>query len=329
MVHVLFREIGDVGKPQIGKVVHLAALIVQRLWCRARTRARVLYYPPAGPDLIPVLRDIAILLCTRWAFPRPCSTSTPPACRDRATATAAAALALLGGVRRAGPGHPHLELNPPDGQRLKARRVAVVANGVRDHSLAQADHERRPDGPPVVLYVGVLRESKGLLTLVEVCRRLHAHGLEFRLHLMGAFESRTFESTLHAAVADAGLEDRTTFLGVRSGDAQAASLRSSDNFCYPSYFESESFGRVLIEAMRFSLPVVATRWRGIPSVVADGENAILVPVRDPAQLEKALCTLLEDPQLRRTMGRRGRELYLERFTEERFRRRMEALLSEL
>jgi glycosyltransferase involved in cell wall biosynthesis len=81
--------------------------------------------------------------------------------------------------------------------------------------------------------------------------------------------------------------------------------------------------------MRFSLPVIATRWRGVPSVVAEGESGLLVPVRDPAQLEAALATLIEDPELRRRMGARGRELYVERFTDERFRREMEAVLCEL
>jgi glycosyltransferase involved in cell wall biosynthesis len=81
--------------------------------------------------------------------------------------------------------------------------------------------------------------------------------------------------------------------------------------------------------MQFSLPVVATRWRGVPSVVVDGESGVLVPVRNPARLEAALATLLQDPDLRARMGSRGRELYLQRFTDERFRRDMEAALGEL
>jgi glycosyltransferase involved in cell wall biosynthesis len=81
--------------------------------------------------------------------------------------------------------------------------------------------------------------------------------------------------------------------------------------------------------MQFSLPVIATHWRGVPSVVAEGESGLLVPVRDAPQLEAALATLIEDPELRRRMGARGRELYLQRFTDERFRREMEAVLCAL
>jgi glycosyltransferase involved in cell wall biosynthesis len=220
-------------------------------------------------------------------------------------------------------------LNPSDGARLDARRVAVVPSGIPDHPLARRERDESRTDPPALLYAGVLRESKGLLVLVEACRLMRQHGLAFRLHLMGAFESSAFESKMRSAVADAELEDRTVFLGVLAGEQKWASFYASHIFCYPTHFEVESFGLAAVEAMQFSLPVVATRWRGVPSVVADGESGLLVPVRDPHRLRAALATLLEDPELRRRMGRRGREIYLERFTDERFRRDMETVLSEL
>ena len=71
------------------------------------------------------------------------------------------------------------------------------------------------------------------------------------------------------------------FLGTRTGTRQGRCFLDSDVFCYPTHFESETFGLVLLEAMQFELPIVATRWRGVPSSVEDGENGFLVPVRDP------------------------------------------------
>jgi glycosyltransferase involved in cell wall biosynthesis len=324
------RETAEIGKPRLGKGLHLLGLIARILWRRARTGATVLYYPPAGPDLVPVLRDVVVLLCTRWAFRSTVlhfhagglSELEPQLPR----AVRSLFRAAYGGVDLA---IQTSALNPPDGQRLGARRVAVVANGVPDHPFAQ----RQPSGagarPPVLLYVGVLCETKGLLVLAEACRTLRARGLDFRLHLMGSFESSRFESTLRATLDEAGLTERTVFLGPRAGDDKASCLRASDIFCYPTHFEAESFGLAVIEAMQFSLPVLATRWRGVPSVVADGESGMLVPVRDPSSLAAALEILLKDPDLRRRMGMRGRELYLDRFTEERYRRDMEAVLSEL
>jgi glycosyltransferase involved in cell wall biosynthesis len=143
---------------------------------------------------------------------------------------------------------------------------------------------------------------------------------------MGAFESAEFESALRAAIEEAGLVDRVLLLGRRTGEDKAACFAASDVFCYPTFFESETFGLVVIEAMQFALPVAAARWRGVPSVVADGESGLLVPPRDPDKLAHALETLLSDPDMRRSMGRRGRELYLEHYTESRYRANMEAAL---
>jgi glycosyltransferase involved in cell wall biosynthesis len=324
------REMDDVGKPRVGKLAHLAGLIVRILWRRARTGAQVLYYPPAGPDLAPLLRDVVVLLCTRWAF------------RFTVFHFHAAGLSEiecrlpwpLRVLFRAAYAHPDLAiqtsvLNPPDGHALGARRVAIVANGVRDHPLACQPRHATTVSPPILLYVGVLRESKGLLVLVEACRGLRERGFDFRLHMVGAFASEAFESALKAAVSEAGLTDRTAFPGVLSGDAKAERFRDADIFCYPSHFEAESFGRVLVEAMQFSLPIVTTRWRGIPSVVVEGENALLVPVDDAAALEAALASLLDDEPLRVEMGGRGRARYLAHFTEKKFQKAMEAALSEI
>lgn len=324
------RQTAEIGKPRITKILHLIGLVTRIVWCRVRTGARVLYYPPAGPDLVPVLRDVVVLLCTRPLFrstvlhyhasglseieprlPRPLRAL----CRS---AYGRADLAIQPSA-----------LNPPDGQRLGARRTVIVANGVPDSPLARWPRENHADRPSVVLYVGVLCESKGLLVLVEACRRLRRRGLDFVLHLAGEFQSNVFASTLRSALADAGLTDSTAFLGSLAGDAKAACFRASDIFCYPTHFDAESFGMAVVEAMQFSLPVVATRWRGVPSVVADRESGMLVPARDPESLEAALRTLLEDQGLCRRMGRRGRELYLARFTEERYRRAMETVLCEL
>ena len=56
------------GKFRLHKLAHLAGIVPRILWARLRTGSTVLYYPPAGPDLVPALRDLVILLSTRWAF---------------------------------------------------------------------------------------------------------------------------------------------------------------------------------------------------------------------------------------------------------------------
>jgi glycosyltransferase involved in cell wall biosynthesis len=66
--------------------------------------------------------------------------------------------------------------------------------------------------------------------------------------------------------------------------------------------------------MRAGLPVIATAVGGIGEAVVDGETGYLVPAGDSLTMRKRICALLEDPQLRKKMGARGRERYIARFT---------------
>ncbi len=81
--------------------------------------------------------------------------------------------------------------------------------------------------------------------------------------------------------------------------------------------------------MQFAKPVVSTRWRGIPSVVEDGVNGYLVPVKDANAVAEKLLILSREPELRRRMGEAGRRIFEERFTLEAFHRRMEDELAAL
>ena len=66
--------------------------------------------------------------------------------------------------------------------------------------------------------------------------------------------------------------------------------------------------------MMFELPVVTTRWRGIPSVVEEDVTALLANIKNASMLAESLERLLDDQALRTVMGCKGRERYLERFT---------------
>src|SRR5690606_28772538 len=76
-------------------------------------------------------------------------------------------------------------------------------------------------------------------------------------------------------------------------------MKRSDCFVMSSHLEGLCTS--IMDAKRCHLPVVATRAGGIPEVVRDGIDGILVPVRDPTELAQALCVYLDDP------GRRGRD----------------------
>ena len=81
-------------------------------------------------------------------------------------------------------------------------------------------------------------------------------------------------------------------------------LAAFDLFILPS--NKEGIGGILLDAMDRALPIIASRVGGLPEIVRDGDNGLLIDAASPDQLEQAILRLYEDPDLRRTMGSRGR-----------------------
>lgn len=77
--------------------------------------------------------------------------------------------------------------------------------------------------------------------------------------------------------------------------------------CYPSFYR-EGVPKSLIEALATGLPIVTTDSVGCRDTVKDGENGILVPTHNPAAIADALKTLIENPVLRRKMGKESRRI---------------------
>jgi glycosyltransferase involved in cell wall biosynthesis len=330
LVHVRMAfsgDIAEVGGFRVRKVIHLLSVIARILWARVRCGAAVLYYPPAGPDAIPVLRDMAILLATRWAFAQTVFHFHAAGLAD-----------IYGRLPRAGRAafrrayfHPDLAITPApftpqDADFLHARRTRIVPNGISDSPFVHSGDRAGSRDRPVVLYVGAVRESKGVLDLLDAVAKLKDAGLSCEVQVVGAFAERSFEHEARARVERLGLQDDVRFLGVRLGQEKDRTFADADIFCYPTYFEAETFGIVVVEAMRAGLPVVATSWRGVPSLIEQGETGFVVPAHDAVALADRIAVLIVDADLRAKMGRAGRERFLANYTEARFRSEMEAAL---
>jgi glycosyltransferase involved in cell wall biosynthesis len=324
-VRMAFSEdMESVGKFALRKVWVLFTTILRIWWARFRHNTPVLYYPPSGPNKVPVLRDIILLCSTRWLFRK-----TVFHFHAGGVSSYAAQLpALLRPLFRYAYGRPALAIrtapqNPEDGRVLGARRDVVVPNGIPDMRGRVEERIARPGEPLVILFTGVLIPSKGVRDLLDAFALLCGQGIDARLELMGKWGDASFETECRERVVRQGLADRVSFLGVKQDLEKFRHFAACDIFCFPSYFEAESFGLVLVEAMQFAKPVVSTLWRGIPSVVADGVNGFLVPIRDPQAVAGKLRALAMDASLRRRMGEEGRRIFVRDFTLEAFHRSME------
>lgn len=330
-VRMAFSEdMESVGKFALRKVLVLFTTILGVWWARIRYRTPVLYYPPSGPNKVPVLRDIVLLCATRWLFRK-------VVFHFHAGGVSTFQRQLPSAIRplfRFAYRKPALAIrtapqNPEDGKALGALRDVVVPNGIPDLRGSVPERSAGPGEPLIILFTGVLIPSKGVRVLLEAFRMLVDRGVHAKLELMGKWGDVAFAGECIRYVEQHGLGDKVDFLGVKRDREKNLHFAGCDIFCFPSYFEAESFGLVLAEAMQFAKPVVSTLWRGIPSVVQHGVNGYLVPIQDPLAVADRLQELASDPALRERMGEQGRRIFTSDLTLEAFHRSMERELGAL
>lgn len=154
-----------------------------------------------------------------------------------------------------------------------------------------------------VLYVGYLREGKGLNDLVAAIAILRRAGRPVELELVGEGE---MAAPLQAQVAQLDLAPYVHFRGYAAlGPQLNAYYNAADVFALPSL--SEGSPRVITEAMGHSLPVVATPVGNIAESLDEGRRGVLVPLSHPAALAAGIARLIDDAPFRRTCIQRGYE----------------------
>jgi glycosyltransferase involved in cell wall biosynthesis len=328
--HVRLRyseDMDSVGKFAVGKVWVLVTTIL-RVWAaRFKHGTPMLYYPPSGPNMVPVLRDIIFLCATRWLFKWTVFHFHAGGVSGFEKQLPALLRPLFRlAYRNASMAIRTAPQNPDDGKLLGAKHNVVVPNGIPDERGHVEERTAAAGTSLVILFTGVLIPSKGVRVLLEAFRQVREQGGNARLELMGRWGDAAFEQECMEFMARHRLVEHIAVLGVKRDREKLGHFAGCDIFCFPSHFEAESFGLVLVEAMQFAKPVVSTNWRGIPSVVEDGVNGFLVPIEDPAAVAGRLLQLIRDEGLRKQMGAEGRRIFAEQFTLEQFQQNMEAAL---
>jgi glycosyltransferase involved in cell wall biosynthesis len=195
----------------------------------------------------------------------------------------------------------------------KSNNISVIHSGVDlncfKRSATESNPKRNELGIPsdylVVGYVGWLIPIKGVTYLVKAMSEVVQRHPNSLLLLVGKGDEKGEEETkLSKQVENLGIADNVRFLGWRPDVDEIMSC--FDIFVLPSL--NEGMGRVLVEAMATGLPIVASSVGGIPDLVKDGENGLLVPPANAGALEQAISDLLSDKSRRKHMGETGKKM---------------------
>ena len=319
---------------------HMGSFKLYKFWILAKTiiltwvykfyyKADILYYGPSGPNKLAVFRDMLILFPTRWLFKKTIFHSH-----------AGGITQVYNGLSPIAKWFFRASFFEPDGlirltnfshgdeHILKPKKCFIVPNGIRDHfkdSVIEGVDRLSVN----VLYVGAMYPERGITELITACHLLNRENVNFRMNLMGMFFQSSYKNEIMNLIDKYKLNSKISFLGSKNGLDKWKIYNDSDILCFPSYVPSESFGLVVVEAMQFKIPVVASNWNGIANIVDNNHSGLLCDPQSAVSLKNSLKILIENKEQRIKMGLRGREIFLERYGLQRFKINMQVVFDDI
>ena len=191
----------------------------------------------------------------------------------------------------------------------KLRMVRLGVNTSEFKVAADAVSSRRPY---TLICVGRLASPKAHLILIEACAALKREGRDVQLSLVGDGPDRAY---LEEAARVNGVAEAVIFHGSVRHDLVREHYQKADAFVLASF--AEGVPVVLMEAMAMQVPCIATGITGIPELIRDQVEGLLVPPADPESLKGAIRRLMDDGSLSRRLAVAGREKVLKLYDLER------------
>lgn len=206
-----------------------------------------------------------------------------------------------------------------------ANRVRIAPMGVDTDRFKPAE-EKSPILNEFSWFVCArLNPGKGFETLLKAASRLaDSHAFQIRIAGEDDIGGDGYRKTLEADIIKYGLEDRVTLIGAIPQDQVLQELKKSDGFVLPSLHEA--IGVAYMEAMSCGLPVIGSRTGGVPELIEDNENGLLVSPGDTNALALKMAMVMESPDLRADLGRKARDTIVSHFN---VRRSADALAAAL
>lgn len=318
--------IDEVGKFQWRKIGHLFELTKQVRQKLKENPGTVMLYPPASAHWLPFLRDVYFLIRTRKLA------------RGTAFIFHASGLPAFAKKSRFRSWLANLAYYGADIS-LEVAQEKVTAKEVfeaRESAWCPcaAEIPALPPKPPregevyTALFVGSLMEGKGVFEILRTAKVMKDGGME-KVHfaIVGKWSDEEFQRKCEAFVEEHELGEWVDFRGQLTGDAKWEAFREADMFFFPSHYSSEASPIVLMEALGAGLPVVSTRWAGIPAMVGECEAVTLCGIQMPEEFAEAISQTVKNNKEASRLGSVAEEFFQQRFTPGHFIKRIEAGLA--
>ncbi|MEE8575899.1 MAG: glycosyltransferase, partial [candidate division Zixibacteria bacterium] len=206
----------------------------------------------------------------------------------------------------------------------RADRIRVVPNGVP----IEPDFETPGfDGGKLILgTVALFRPRKGIEILLEAISRLRSIGLDVVLHAVGPFETEEYKNSIDRLVTELRLEDAITWTGFTKD--VISEFSNMHVFVLPSLY-GEGMPMVVLEAMSMGLPVISTTVEGIPEVVRDGIEGLLIKPDDTEAMVSTIGNIIQGKIDLAAMGQASKRRQRNQFSDQSMAEGVAAVYREL
>jgi len=195
---------------------------------------------------------------------------------------------------------------------IKGIKRFVVPNGVKNKDTEGT----RETGIVNLLYLSNLFPQKGIFDLIEMYSELVLNHNKIHLNIVGGFPYSSTHKKVVKRIKELDLESRISLLGPKYGKHKSKEFLKAHLFIFPTSFKQECFPLVVLEAMNYGLPVVASIEGAIPEILEHGQDGFVISLENRSDFIKKIEDLILDPELRETIGNNARKKFLEKYTDE-------------
>lgn len=188
--------------------------------------------------------------------------------------------------------------------------VKIVYNYVAPPSIILQKAVQEPSDTVNILFLGLVGKRKGVYDLIDAVKQIKlVCDRSFKVLIGGNGEVEQ----LQKLIVENDLQEQITYLGWVSGEAKDNYLRSCDIYILPSY--NEGLPMSLLEAMSWGKPVISTRVGGIPELIRDNQDGMIVDAGNVEQISSSLVELIESKEKRKQFGQSSRDRIDEKFSD--------------
>lgn len=301
-------QLNDMGRFNGTKLLRLLTTWCRIVWYLISYRPHLIYYPPAGPTKNAIYRDIILLLPIRLLQKKLVFHFHAGGLSEMSTSLPALAQPAFRFVyENVAYAICFSQLGKKDPVALKAKNIHLIPSGVEDLKITVPIQQKEGF---TILFAGLCSESKGIIDFITVIRNCNKINPSIKGRIIGKIFSEKEEQIITEACG----EGIVRYDGVQTGTSKKEIFASSSAFLFPTYFESESFPTVILEAFSASLPVIATKWRGIPDQVSHEVNGFLWDIHDTDSMTSSILQLASDNNLYQRIASNARHNFETKYT---------------